>query len=153
MEAPPQPVNRPPRLVAESAAPARGYVEIAANCPAYRFSIGEVRDDNLDDIIEVRWFLDYSRNASSIAKVTSLRPTGDERRATIDLVIGPEGLNINDDAIHTLEVWVADRKFSTDPLREPANRAFEPEQQEGLTDAWAWTFRRTANGGCNTTQP
>jgi hypothetical protein len=113
--------NHPPAITPELLSPPEGIVVLNANCSEHAFSLGAIYEQDRDDLLYVRWFLDYDEEDHpsfaqdglvQSAGVSSLRPgptfllqPGSARQFPNGLRIGPETEG------HRLEVLVSDRNF------------------------------------------
>jgi len=113
--------NHPPAITPELLSPPEGIVLLNANCSEHAFSLGAIYEQDRDDLLYVRWFIDYDEeNHPSFAQdglvqsagVSSLRPgptfllqPGSARQFPNGVMIGADSEG------HRLEVLVSDRNF------------------------------------------
>lgn len=118
-------VNHAPRIVVDQAlveGMAVSRLHVQTSCDRIRFRVGEVEELDLDDTVELRFFLDYDRGCPGCTEIqerlvlppssAEIRTTGYEYTLRLPL----------DEGTHLVEAWVSDG-FSSDRTLEPVNRA------------------------------
>ena len=141
-------VNYAPRIVVDQAlveGMAVARIHVQTSCDRLRFKGGEVEELDLDDTLEVRFFLDYDRGCPGCTEVqervvlppsaAEVRTTGFEYTLRLPL----------DEGTHLVEAWVSDG-FSPDRSAEPVNRAVA--EGKGV-DKVVWVIEvESAEGEC-----
>ena len=136
------PINRAPAIAPEQTTPSGGIVQLNANCSDQEFRIGAVDEMDLNDVLYVRWFVDYDGDANTVIAQDSLLPREQvtTRRVGTSFRLQfnsprhfPNGLRIGSTEAHQLEAVVSDRDFVSG--QAPVNRAV-PE--EGRFDHVWW---------------
>jgi len=104
-------------------------------------------DPDLDDLLTVRWYVDYDRNPV-IFREDLLQNLGSPIRGPAELTmdLGVPGNPLSSQGIHVLEVLVADGQVVN---RQPLPRSSDPDAGENPTymDEHAWIVR-TETGDC-----
>jgi hypothetical protein len=118
-------VNHAPRIVADQALVeglAVSRLHVQTSCDRIVFRVGEVEEFDLEDTLELRFFLDYDRGCPGCTEIQEkvvLPPSSSEIRTTgFDYTLR---LPL-DEGLHLVEAWVSDG-FSSDRTAEPVNRA------------------------------
>lgn len=128
------PINRAPAIAPEQTTPSEGIVQLNANCSEQEFRIGAVDEMDLNDILYVRWFVDYDGADNTAIAQDSLLPREQvtTRRVGTSFRLQfnsprhfPNGLRVGAAAAHQLEAVVSDRDFLSGI--EPVNRAVPDE--------------------------
>ena len=136
------PINRAPAIAPEQTTPSEGIVQLNANCADQEFRIGAVDEMDLNDILYVRWFVDYDGETNTAIVQDSLLPREQvtTRRVGTSFRLQfnsprhfPDGLRVGAAQAHQLEAVVSDRDFTSGGT--PVNRAV-PE--EGRFDHVWW---------------
>lgn len=101
------------------------------------FALGEIWDDDVEETLYVRWFVDWQRGAHSVKMLETIPPNGTNVRKS-----SPYMANFCANELSALvgsalvDVVVADRDFLTDPL---TNRKL-PEDATSHTVTWFVQF-------------
>ena len=128
------PINRAPAIAPEQTTPSEGIVQLNANCSEQEFRIGAVDEMDLNDVLYVRWFVDYDGEDNVGIAQDSLLPREQvtTRRVGTSFRLQfnsprhfPNGLRIGAAEAHQLEAVVSDRDFVSG--QTPLNRAVPEE--------------------------
>ena len=128
------PINRAPAIAPEQTTPSEGIVQLNANCSEQEFRIGAVDEMDLNDVLYVRWFVDYDGEDNVGIAQDSLLPREQvtTRRVGTSFRLQfnsprhfPNGLRIGAAEAHQLEAVVSDRDFVSG--QNPLNRAVPEE--------------------------
>lgn len=129
-------------------------VELPEQCREMHFKVKWVSDENVDDILYIRWFVDWSGPASidGLIREPVLEPTGevnrqDEFRLTYQLNFDSPPKLLDPLKPHTVTLVVADRVMPGDVGIGFSEN--EDGQQEGQYDIYQWTFFLTSGGLCS----
>jgi hypothetical protein len=149
--------NHPPAITPELLSPPEGSVSLNANCPEHAFSLGAIYEQDREDLLFIRWFIDFDAETHpsfaqdglvQSAGVSSLRPgptfllqPGSARQF-------PNGVNIGADSEgHRLEVLVSDRNFIPGlPGSSVPNQTVPTDAQ---TDRVWWQIEFTDDTDCD----
>lgn len=143
----------PPRIVADSVVPSDTVVQYNADCDGgASFTIqADLIDENTDESVDVRWFVDYVANAgdphSEPLRTTTLSPPTDA--TTLRTVpsydpFDPTGL---DGSVHVVELVVSNGFYAqgTEPDGTALpNRTAMPGYE---TQVYRWIFQKVDSGG------
>ena len=147
----PEVTNRPPAIVPGQVNPTEGVVTLNANCAQHQFQLGVIEEQDLQDRIFVRWFIDYDAETRPFVVQDNLlgsEQTDTAREAPTFILEPasprqfPQSIQIAPDGYHRLEAWVSDRNFEPG---EPANRRVPDEAR--VDRAW-WLIRFTNDTPC-----
>lgn len=136
------PINRAPAIAPEQTTPSEGIVQLNANCSDQEFRLGAVDEMDLNDVLYVRWFVDYDGETNTAIAQDSLLPREQvtTRRVGTSFRLQfnsprhfPNGLRTGANNAHQLEAVVSDRDFVSGMV--PINRAI-PE--DGRYDHVWW---------------
>ncbi|HET7753512.1 MAG TPA: hypothetical protein VFK85_06355 [Anaeromyxobacteraceae bacterium] len=140
----------PPRILTETVVPADGVVRVAPDCAPEAFVpfSGTLDDPDLDDAVEVRWFVDYSPGMPGVQQndFPAASPDGtDTRRALPDFRFFPARYAPGP---HVVEVVVSNGFYSLG--RDPPgslqpNRTPQPGYE---TQVFRWLIVYEAGGRC-----
>jgi hypothetical protein len=134
--------NRPPRILPETLQPGPtfGPERINVACPT-TFQASASDDD--DDLLYVRAFVDYYNGANRPearnpeVRAIEVDPTTRVSREPIKITPSPESFGPHEqNTIHTIELFVADRDFSSDKVEDQDGRLLV--DVDGLTDSFLW---------------
>ena len=143
--------NRPPAIVPGQVSPPEGVVTLNANCTEHQFQLGVIEEQDLQDRLFVRWFIDYDSETRPFVVQDNLLGSEqtDAAREAPSFVLEPDsprhfpqGIQIAPDGYHQLEAWVSDRNYEPGA---PANRKVPDEAR--VDRAW-WLIRFTNDTPC-----
>ncbi|MBI3179056.1 MAG: hypothetical protein HYZ27_05305 [Deltaproteobacteria bacterium] len=148
--------HQPPRILPASLnpPPEEGWRNISIQCTTPYIFLASVSDPDADDTVYWRVFVDYQRVENDrLPPIGELPPNAADPRAERVLSFPIMSTDPNFGARlaepHTVELWVADRRFHTDG-RSPLGRAVQGEGADaGLTDSFVWAVGLTDTPGCN----
>ena len=144
-------VNRPPSIVPGQVSPPEGVVTLNANCDQHLFQLGVIEEQDLQDRLFVRWFIDYDAQSRPFVVQDNLLGSEqtDTAREAPSFVLEPQsprqfpnGIELAPEGYHRLEAWVSDRNYEPG---DPPNRRVPDEAK--LDRAW-WLIRFTADTPC-----
>jgi len=144
-------VNRPPAIVPGQVSPPEGIVTLNANCAQHQFQLGVIEEQDLQDRIFVRWFIDYDAETRPFVVQDNLLGSEqtDTAREAPSFILEPQSprqfpnsILIAPDGYHRLEAWVSDRNFEPG---DPPNRRVPDEAR--VDHAW-WLIRFTDDTPC-----
>jgi hypothetical protein len=140
----------PPIILPDSATPADAVVLLRPDCPAgavVSFSAA-IEDPNLEDVVEARWFVDYSPQSPGVAAGEFPPPAGDgqdPRRALQPFLFEPAQYAVGA-ASRIVEVVVSNGFYpiNTPGLSQP-NRTAQPQFE---TQVFRWFVVFDPAGTC-----
>ncbi len=144
----------PPRVLAESAQPADTVVWVKKDCQQQpQFTIqASIVDENVDEQVEARWFLDYSPDASgsygmlrddTIAQPLDTAPAPTTRALQPLTITFRQG---DPAPLHVLELVVSNGFYPSgqEPSGALPNRTAQPGYE---AQVFRWTFAYAGTGG------
>ena len=143
--------NRPPAIVPGQVSPPEGVVTLNANCTQHHFQLGVIEEQDLQDRLFVRWFIDYDPETRPFVVQDNLLGSEqtDTAREAPSFVLEPEsprhfpqGIQVAPEGYHRLEAWVSDRNYEPG---DPPNRKVPDEAR--VDRAW-WLVRFTNETPC-----
>ncbi len=134
-----QPPNYPPEIViSELQPPDQGIVVLdsAEECLPMVFEVGQVKERNINDDLQVGWFLDFDPIVESERDPSwsPLHRNGEVLRPGPDRVLDLSSLE--EDRIYTYRVIIIDR-----PADITSTGIEFPNDPDGGIDAYQWTFQ------------
>lgn len=139
--------NQPPRIEPDSLTPAptEGVKEMTTQCPPYQF-FAEITDPDVGDTLYWRVFLDYNLQQVPNLLATEIRSASPGSTITFDVDPNDPRFQTSGTftAVHTVELFIADRPFST-VARQPYARSVETP---GLTDSFMWAINLSNTEQC-----
>ena len=144
-------VNRPPAIVPGQVSPPEGVVTLNANCAQDLFQLGVIEEQDLQDRLFVRWFIDYDSETRPFVVQDNLvgSEQTDTSREAPSFILEPQSprqfpnsIQLAPEGYHRLEAWVSDRNFEPG---DPPNRRVPDEAR--VDHAW-WLVRFTNDTPC-----
>ena len=150
-----------PQIVLEFLEPQMGTTVAVlpkGQCEIKYFTIGRIKDQNVDDTLYFRWFVDWEGPYSSAGRkreydgeiqplsngsVFRTYPTSSSK---LQYTLNIGDLVTKDPDIHTITFAVADRAFPSD-----STIFFLGDADEGQVDVYQWTIELTEGGKCDDT--
>ncbi len=140
--------NRVPYFVNDAIYPTSGIITIDKSCKSITFTIGKVADEDTDDYLYMRWFVNYDLDPS-IAQEAVIEPNGNLEREgdSFELMLDSYLLDpsVSGRVTNLIEVVLTDRPFE-DSSVEPKNRAIK--DGAGVT-VFRWALELTDENVCN----
>ena len=135
-EPPPTPTH-PPRIVLEKVQPAdQAVLVIEKECTQpVQFRV-DVYDEDTDQKIQVRWFVNYPDNVETWSNRVQ-QPTGSRVRQIDPFELDPSDVRLLPDVVYPVDVVVAD-EFESDASTPPANRAVKNQPGVGASSTYRW---------------
>jgi len=148
----------PPRVVTSTARPAEaltGYGPPAACAGGARFEVdADVIDETIDELVEVRWFVDYdpaNQRLSQPLQVEVLLPPPDPKqylRQPRPFPFLPSDFDLPASRLHVVEMAVSNGFL---PLGQSVPDGGLPNREPAPgyeVQVFRWTFQELAGGGC-----
>ena len=144
-------INRPPAIVPGQVSPPEGVVTLNSNCAQHQFQLGVIEEQDLQDRLFVRWFIDYDSETRPFVVQDNLLGSEqtDTSREAPSFILEPQSprqfpnsIQLAPDGYHRLEAWVSDRNYEPG---EPPNRRVPDEAR--VDHAW-WLIRFTNDTPC-----
>ena len=144
-------VNRPPSIVPGQVSPPEGVVTLNANCAQHLFKLGVIEEQDLQDRLFVRWFIDYDSDTRPFVVQDNLLGSEqtDTSREAPSFILEPQSprqfpnsIQMAPEGYHRLEAWVSDRNFEPG---DPPNLRVPDEAR--VDHAW-WLIRFTNDTPC-----
>ena len=143
--------NQPPAILPSQINPAAGVVSLNANCAKHIFHLGVIEEQDLQDRLFIRWFIDYNESSSPFVMQENLLGSEqtDSAREAPNFVLEPDsplqfprGYQTAPNGYHILEALVSDRNYEPG---EPPNRKVPDEAR--VDRAW-WLLRFSDDTPC-----
>lgn len=143
--------NQNPYIIPKDSTPPTAEIDLNLTCNTCTFQV-HVEDPDAGDTLYAEWFWDY--DAGSTVPVTLVQPISPSTVSSVprqdaayripnlhDLLF--DQLQSNPNSVHTLQVLISDRPYSSDSSQTPINQV--PESG-GLTTTLRWTVKFITRG-------